>query len=328
MYQVIFMQICMNKDTIVKKHIAALTPVLLSHDPQHCKQQIETLTVKLSEQLSRNNKITYVLPAFPFKSPNPDNVIDCKKVDHAEYIALDKLASLLDEHSSFVVARDTDVFRYLFQIKYQGHEFGVTGDAIASYSEGLSQIISCLNNKYPGFAAQLRFVSFMQLLNEDAKGMDAATILREEQDARRSDLKLNCYRRSQNKGIKSTMGTFFKPILDEMQPEEKEKILDELAINVMLRTDYHQELINREYPDAIRLSVHKQFGTKKIGISLIPGCRRTPWVGTLVTRADGSMGMMLKAEIDPEHYVLAGEVISDNRTSYHYREVTQESAYQ
>ena len=90
------------------------------------------------------------------------------------------------------------------------------------------------------------------------------------------------------------------------------------AYTVIQRSKAWGELVEKYFPDAVRLSIHPQAcGSKKLGIKLIePDNWQTPWHGVAVL-VDGRYTLLKRAQAEslgahlvtrfgrPSHYVLA-----------------------
>jgi len=302
-----------NAATIIDRHVRKLEPIIISMDTTHRTRQIERLRASLERQLAAEGHITYVMPAFPQKSPNPNQVIDTDRADQAEYVALRTLTSLVDEHSYIIVATDGDVFLDLLRVSCNGQFMGFREEAAARFLRGLLEIVAELDRVFPGFSERLRFVSLGELLEMDSA--NARNFIRSEHERRAPTIKMCSHERFVYKGIRSTVDRCFGSLLCQMAEDAAEAVRHTLAFGVIVRSAIHGELISRKYPSAIRLSVHAQLGADKLGISLIPGTRVVPWNGVLVEKDDGTFAVVSREIVPEQEFTLVGEVLSENRSS-------------
>ncbi len=311
----------MSNAALITRQVEKISPLMRSFDQTHRQKQFEALRVNMERQLAHGGKITYVLPAFPFKSPNPDRVIDCKRADMAEAESLRNLAILVEENVEVHIMTDSRVFFDLFQVSHNGNTFGLEEAAVARFERGVYEIILEMDAQIPGMAEKLRRVPIEALMERVNITVGAAEFLRKEEDVRIPTIRMNCRTRSQYDGLKRTIGGYFQPILDIMDLAQGEQTLHRLTLSSIARTSAHSELITNAYPDALRLSIHVQFDTSRIGISLVPGCKQCPWNGVLVVKKDGSKSIVPKSKAEISGFALQGAVLSENRSDMHYAEI-------
>jgi pyoverdine/dityrosine biosynthesis protein Dit1 len=265
--------------------------------------------------------VTFVLPAFPGKSPNPAKVLG-PLPDMAERRALEFLQQLCDRirryyspgarvilcsdgrvFSDVVGMRDEDVTAYQHELSKMIAELGLT--SISTFN---------LDELYDG----LRFDQMRaQLMEQHGEPLDilqtAVSRGGKDQDCSVDDKeahRLYC-------GITRFL------LEDAMFPGQKksrtalQKECRTRAYEVIQRSKAWGELVEMRFPNAVRLSIHPQAcGSKKLGIRLIePDNWLTPWHGVAIdvggrfmllkrAQAEELGARLIHQEGRPSHYVL------------------------
>lgn len=279
---------------------------------------------KVIAAVAENMPVTFVLPAFPGKSPNPAKVLG-PLPDMAERLALEFLQGLCDRvkavyspgaqvilcadgrvFSDVVGMRDEDVTAYQLELSNMIEEMGLA--SISTFN---------LDEFYSGLSFDLMRAKLMERFGDDLSDIRrAVSIGGKDQDSSVDDKethRLYC-------GITRFL------LEDAMFPGQSktrsalQKDCRSRAYEVIQRSKAWGELVEARFPDAVRLSIHPQAcGSKKLGIRLIePDNWMTPWHGVAVDM--GGRFMLLKraqaeelgAELihhagRPSHYVLRTE---------------------
>ena len=274
----------------------------------------------------RNAKpITFVLPAFPGKSPNQSKVLG-PLPDMAEQLALEFLQQLCDRikevyapGAEIILCSDGRVFSDVV---------GMKENDVTDYQHELDRMISKLNLKNIS-TFNLDHLSngkdFIQLRKELMESFGIPIEYLREKILRGSRLVSHPEDKEAHRmycGITRFLvedSTFPGQVKTRsaIQKECKAK-----SYEVILRSNAWSELINQRFPDAVRLSIHPQTcGAKKLGIRLV-GTENwmTPWHGVAVKTNEE---FILLKRIEAEA-LGAKLIISENGRASHY-EVLNES---
>ncbi len=290
-----------------------------------CPSCLEPHLPSIIDALEQARPITFVLPAFPGKSPNKAKVLGVLP-DMAERRSLEFLAQLCERIQKFhapgariILCSDGRVFSDVV---------GIREDDVSAYQQELSQIIDELAltsistfNLEDVFAqgdfVQMREalmsqfgVSLEELKEKIRKGGDSSAALNEQEATQ-------MYR-----GITRFL---FEDSVYEGQLKSRTALQKESrnkAYEVIRRSNAWSELIAARFPGAIRLSIHPQIcSSKKLGIRLISNeSWMTPWHGVAVETDEGYI-LMKRAEAEalgaqliyssqgrPSHYKLSGHL--------------------
>ncbi len=276
---------------------------------------------KVASAIERGEPITFVLPAFPGKSPNPAKVLG-QLPDMAERRALEFLQQLCDRvkryhspgarvilcsdgrvFSDVIGMRDEDVTAYQDELSRLIREMGLT--SISTYN--LDDLYAGLD--FDRMRSQLmegHGDSLEDLRASVRRGGNAPDASADDREAHR----LYC-------GITRFL------VEDSMypgQPLSRSALQRECRIRayeVIQRSKAWGDLIEEIFPDAVRLSIHPQAcGAKKLGIRLIePDNWVTPWHGVAVdigdryillkrSQAEELGARLIDREGRPSHFVL------------------------
>ena len=275
---------------------------------------------KIISSILQGEPIKFVLPAFPGKSPNPAKVLG-PLPDMAERSALEFLQHLCDRiqlryspgaqiilcsdgrvFSDVVGMRDEDVTAYQDELSKMIAEQGLT--SLSTFN--LEELYSDLNFD------DMR-VHLMEQYGEPLEALKASVSRGKEADCSTEDQeshRLYC-------GITRFL---FEDALSPTQQQSRASLQKECrvrAYEVIQRSKAWGELVEVEFPDAVRLSIHPQgCGDKKLGIRLIePDNWQTPWHGVAVD-VEGRFVLLKRAQAEmiganlihrdgrPSHYVL------------------------
>jgi pyoverdine/dityrosine biosynthesis protein Dit1 len=277
---------------------------------------------KIMESIELGEPVSFVLPAFPGKSPNPEKVLGALP-DFAERLSLLFLASLCRKVKHYyapgiriLLCSDGRVFSDVV---------GMKESDVTAYQIELDRLIDelqladlstfNLDNHFGNLSfAQMReelmesYGTSLEMLRTKIQAGATSTGTLEEQEANRM------YR-----GITRFM---FEDSLFPGQTKSKTALQAEArakAYEVIRRSNAWSDLIAERFPRAVRLSIHPQgCGAKKLGIRLIADeSWMTPWHGVAIETPEGyvllkrSKAEALRAELvlspngRPSHYKLA-----------------------
>lgn len=293
-----------------------------------CQECLSPHLSRIISAIAQGQPITFVLPAFPGKSPNPAKVLG-PLPDMAERRALEFLQGLCDRikrhHSSgarIILCSDGRVF---------SDAVGMRDNDVTAYQEELFKMIEGLGltsistfnleELYEGLSFdQMR----SQLMEQYGEPLDAlkASVSRggKAQDCSAEDKETN----------RLYCGITRFLVEDVMFPGQKQsrtsiqKECRSRAYEVIQRSKAWGELVEMQFPNAVRLSIHPQScGAKKLGIrlsdfTLWPDNWQTPWHGVAVD-VDGRFMLLKRTQAEalgarlvhqggrPSHYVLTDE---------------------
>lgn len=253
----------------------------------NCLKCLDSHLEKIRLAIQNNCPITFILPAFPCKSPNLSKVLGALP-DFGEILALKNLQSLCEKIENvyapgarIIICSDGRVFSDII---------GAKEIDVSNYQKEISKIITEFNfknlslfnldqvNQAKDFFQLRQFLmknygeSYEQLRNKIQKG---ATI--EGSDSDRSINKMYC-------GI---IRFLFEDRCFGSRLESKKalhKIAKKNAILVIRRSNAWSRFIEEKFPSAVRLSIHPQScGSGKFGIKLIKNeVWMTPWHGVVL----------------------------------------------
>lgn len=292
-----------------------------------CERCLEPHLGKIVSAVSEGRPVTFVLPAFPGKSPNSAKVLG-PLPDMAERCALEFLQHLCDRirryyapgahmvlcsdgrvFSDVVGLRDEDVTNYQDEISNMIENLGLS--SLSTFN---------LEELYEGLNFDEMRTSLMEHHGEPVEMLQAAVSRGKAEDASVDDKeahRLYC-------GITRFL------VEDSMFPGQtrsRSSIQKECrvrAYSVVQRSKAWGELVEEQFPDAVRLSIHPQTcGSKKLGIRLIGfETWQTPWHAAAVHVGDRYM-LLKRSQAEalgahlvmrfgrPSHFVLTNpEVIA------------------
>lgn len=274
---------------------------------------------KVVSAMERGVPIPFVLPAFPGKSPNPSKVLGILP-DRAERQALEFLQKLCDRINQLyrpgvqmILCSDGRVFSDVV---------GLRDEDVTAYQVELSKMIVehrlrslstfHLEERYGGLSFDRMRRQLMKQYGGSLEELKASVKNSTEYD--QEVHRLYC-------GITRFL---FEDALFPGQTKSRnslQKDCRQRAYEVILRSKAWSSLIEDQFPDAVRLSIHPQdCGSKKLGIRLSdssfwPEGWQTPWhrvavdVGGRFVLLKRSQAEALGAELvesagRPSHYVL------------------------
>lgn len=274
-----------------QRNNAAENPV----NPSHLKPILKAVSEKLP--------IRMILPAFPGKSPNRQKTLG-PLPDLGEIQALHNIAKLchsIDKiypaGSCLVICSDGYCFADVVHIP---------DDDIAEYTEQIKKIIASFSE------ADIKFFDLKDCYPE-IKSMD---VRREElmvcEGESLCELRIRCKREDQMSAMFRGITKFLFEDYSGLQRYKdctKTQIQNQAKVNsyrVIQRSNAWSRLIERRFPDSVRLSIHPQYpSSPKIGIRLVDSADlwMTPWHSVAV-KENGSVRLVRRAQIDETKHVL------------------------
>jgi L-tyrosine isonitrile synthase len=275
---------------------------------------------KVISAIEQGKPITFVLPAFPGKSPNPAKVLGTLP-DMAERRALEFLGQLCERvrqvyapgarvilcsdgrvFSDAVGMREEDVTAYQREISRMIQELSL--DCISTFN---------LDDVYVGQSfAEMR----SQLMEQYGAPLEAL-----QAKVREGKVPGNRESEEANRMYCGITRFLVEDAMHPGQTQSRTSIQKECrvrAYEVIQKSNAWSELIAERFPDAVRLSIHPQAcGAKKLGIRLMEADSwMTPWHGVAVevsgkfvllkrSQAEALGARMVQTAGRPSHYELA-----------------------
>lgn len=241
------------------------------------------LLERVAQKMQQEEKLTFILPAFPAKSPSPEKTSGALP-DFGEVLALQNLQELCDRiemiyppgaeviicsdgrvFSDVVNVSDEDIDRYNDEIKNIIEEYKLS-----------SLSVFAMDDLYPTKSPdELRDLLF------DFYAMDIGEV--------RELVKTSENYRKLFNGIHRFLfedALYLNASLSKSQLHRETK---NRAYELMRRSDAWSGLLGEHFRDALRLSIHPHpLGHEKFGIKLVPSSNKwaTPWHNVVVKIKD------------------------------------------
>ncbi|KAL0632894.1 hypothetical protein Q9L58_008210 [Maublancomyces gigas] len=262
--------------------------------------------------------IHMVLPGFPFKSPNSVSKVFGTLPDKAEEFALAHLNALCKSigdvykgGAELTIVSDGLVYNDLL---------GVPDHNVWAYGQAVREIA-----REKGFD-KLKFARLHTLQNV---GTEPETLTEEiylkQATAFRENLQSGvptngvAEHLARDEDARATYNSYTSILTDDLANTDKADEEEVTAKKMIARGRAFAAVIQKTFPEAVRLSIHPGSGNNKFSISLFPICgpAATPWHTTLVFDLDGSVHTAHRATIEasPKH-----EVVCRNGKPWFFRE--------
>lgn len=270
----------MNTQILARKIFDVFTPFLRTHTSKKTCMHEKSMACfsyhlnKIEHLVSQHKKITFILPAFPAKSPNTEKT-QTHLPDLGEALSLQFLNSLCEEIYAFyapganiIICSDGRVFNDL--VKVNDDHVSAYSNAIKTFihTDNLKNITTYdLNDHYNSLShADIR----EKLLTEYAE-----TIL---------SLKDKIKNEFQSTLLFNGMHRFvyedYCNLFDTFSKNKLKKLSKAVTYQLMQRSNAWSQLLLKKFPEAIRLSIHPQdCQSEKLGIMLLNADNTwaTPW---------------------------------------------------
>lgn len=276
----------------ILKHIFHHRRLVSAIDPcgqQPCPLCLAPHLKKIQSFIEQRKPIHFILPAFPAKSPNPKKVLSSLP-DMGERVALQFLQSLCIQirdiyapgakitvcsdgrvFSDLVCVSDENVTAYGREIRNIINE--INADAIALFN--LEDVFSGLTFNEMRHELSLRYAESLE------------------------NLRLLVKNSPDYQNLFNGIHRFLCEDYLALQPYKTRNQIrtecKELAYSVIQRSNAWSSLVAKQFPQALRLSIHPQpYHSEKIGIHMIKTLDQwgTPWHNAVVH--DGNEFMLLK----------------------------------
>lgn len=257
-----------------------------------CQKCASAYLPKIISAVKQNEPVTFILPAFPGKSPNPEKVLG-PLPDYAERLSLHFLGTLCQRIKKIytpgikiVLCSDGRVFSDVV---------GMEEGNVTAYQLELEKLIkemsfadiSLFNLDY--FYKNLHFVQMRdELMKRYGQSLEVLK-LKIHNGAKPS---ASPDEQEANRMYSGITRFLFEDAMHAGQTKSRSAIQKESrskAYEVIRRSNAWSMLIAERFPEAVRLSIHPQTcGAKKLGIRLIGNeSWMTPWHGVAVKSKKG-----------------------------------------
>lgn len=227
------------------------------------------------EAFVRNEeKIHFILPAFPAKSPNQEKTLGAEP-DFGEVLALTSLQQLCDEikavhapGAEILICSDGRVFSDLV---------GVPDSIVSRYSRGIERIIE--QNEFMSLKT-FHLENAFQAEDFDEMREELVTTHGQKVEQIREETKASLAARWLFNGIHRFV---FEDKLGQAAHLSRERVrreAKEVTYKMIQRSNAWSRLVETIFAESVRLSIHPQVPqSAKIGIQLVPSENiwRTPW---------------------------------------------------
>lgn len=271
---------------------------------------------KIKHYIQNKQRIVMLLPAFPGKSPNRHKTLS-NQPDLAEYLALDELGALCKEI--------TKVYSHGVEIKICSDGY-VFSDLVripdAEVNDYTNSIYEYTKQHFPEdwFSVYDLADSYEEIAELDSAREELLIEYGESIYSLKDKIKNNAGDLAMYRGITRFLFEDFTG-LDSFQNTSKtqiQKLARQTAYRVIQRSNAWSDLIAKQFPDAVRLSIHPQMReSAKIGIKMIPNqdAWRTPWHSVAVKKGSEYF-LVSRAHIDESE----SRLIFSNGRPFYYRE--------
>lgn len=302
--------------------------------PAYCEDCLAPHLSKIIAAIEQGEPVTFVLPAFPGKSPNTAKVFG-PLPDMAERCALEFLQYLCDRvkryyepgariilcsdgrvFSDAVGMLDTDITRYQDEVAKMIENLGLT--SLSTFN---------LEELYEGFSFDEMRVTLMEQYGEPMEMLKASVSRGKNADASIED-------REANRLYCGITRFLVEDATHPGQTQSRTSIQKECRVRayaVIQRSKAWGNLVEKHFPSAVRLSIHPQScGSKKLGIRLIePDNWQTPWHGVAVqvgqrfmlmkrSQAEALGAQLVSRYGRPSHYILSTKEEQLKLTEVHH----------
>jgi pyoverdine/dityrosine biosynthesis protein Dit1 len=275
---------------------------------------------KILAAVKKNEPVTFILPVFPGKSPNPEKVLG-PLPDHAERLSLNFLGALCQRiksiykpgikiilcsdgrvFSDVVKMKESDVTDYQIEINRLIEELSLSDISVFN-----------LDHFYKG-------LHFVQMREELMKSFGQSLDFLKQKIRNGANLFATSDEQEANRMYSGITRFLFEDATHAGQSKSRSAVQKEARSNayeVIRRSNAWSELLSEHFPDAVRLSIHPQTcGAKKLGIRLIGNeSWMTPWHGVAV---EGNQGYTLLKRSEAEALGATLIYSTDGRPS-HYK---------
>jgi L-tyrosine isonitrile synthase len=229
---------------------------------------------KLAQLTEKGLPISFVLPAFPAKSPNNNKTMGYLP-DLGEYLALqflndlcEKIRNIYTPGAKIIICSDGRVFNDLVK---------VSDSEVNAYNQAIQQIISTegmTNITTFGLDDYYGNMSYEAMREKLINGHgDLLSVIK-------SQIKEHDSEKNLFNGIHRFIFEDHLTLMESISKNKLRELTKETAYQVIQRSHAWGAFVQKTFPSAVRLSIHPQCcGSEKLGIMLLKSKDRwaTPW---------------------------------------------------
>ncbi|WP_298623973.1 isocyanide synthase family protein [uncultured Legionella sp.] len=258
----------------------------------YCSKCTSPHLPQILSAVKQNKPITFILPAFPGKSPNPKKVLG-HLPDFAEQLSLRFLGNLCLQIKKIytpgikiMLCSDGRVFSDV--VGMMEHHVGAYQAELDNLIEEMA-LTSISTFNLDDFYQNIHFVQMrIELMNSYGSSLD---VLRKKVRNGTKPL-ASPDEQEANRMYRGITRFLFEDAMHQGQTKSRtaiQKEAREKAYEVIRRSNAWSRLLEVHFPEAVRLSIHPQTcGAKKLGIRLIGNeSWMTPWHGVAVENKNG-----------------------------------------
>lgn len=296
---------CGQGTSLIRSHTAIANKIMLEFmkfrrisqsnnlcETLDCEKCSSPHLLKIISSVRRNKPVTFVLPAFPGKSPNIQKVLG-PLPDYAEQLSLEFLGTLCRRIKKYyppgmkmILCSDGRVFSDVV---------GMREKNVTAYQIELDALIEELKiSDISTFNLDGIFegLSFTQMRDELMKVYGKSLDFLKYKIRSGAKISANSDQREANCMYRGMVRFLFEDAIYPGQTKTRSAIQRESrvkAYEVIRRSHAWSELIAERFPEAVRLSIHPQScGSQKLGIRLVANENwMTPWHGVAVESEAG-----------------------------------------
>ncbi|MGH3655457.1 MAG: L-tyrosine/L-tryptophan isonitrile synthase family protein [Micromonosporaceae bacterium] len=280
-------------------------------EPELCERCLSVHLARVLEYVALGEQVTFVLPGFPAKSPNPRKVLG-NLPDMAERLALrflsglcERVQELYQPGARVVLCSDGRIFT---------HVVPFSDSDVTAYRDGMEQLIATMGPDAP--------IALFHL-DHGSGATDYESLRQQLLDQYADDLEqVKAKVRGDSRARRKWLG-LTKFLFEDMRVpgyDGSNRALQQrarrAAYHLLQRSDAWSKLIADRFPKAVRLSIHPQpCASPKLGIHLMDTTNTwlTPWHGAAVEIAgrwslmhrEGAEALgadMVRVDGRPSHY--------------------------
>jgi pyoverdine/dityrosine biosynthesis protein Dit1 len=265
------------------------------------------LAKKIRDALSERDSISFILPAFPFKSRNIERKCIGELPDKAEEIAvrnLDNLGAKLSSVANTKIIVALDGFAYSDIV-------GVPSEAVIAYTSAIKAMLP-----------EPKVIEWLGAHETKSDGERFSRLLDEcyapSVEEIRSLIQSDPSAAQQYVGLKSFWKRDIHHSGNAFGSKERDRRAGDIAVRMMARNAAYSRYLSQNFPEAIRLSIHASHGRKgRFHINLLPDTEDTsggsPWHGAALKTSGGGWKVIRREQAEQEGHML---VYENGRPSY------------
>ncbi|KAK4061987.1 uncharacterized protein Triagg1_10150 [Trichoderma aggressivum f. europaeum] len=283
---------------------------------------------RVQKYVDGNAPIELVLPGFPWKSVNKAEKVLGALPDLGEELALGRLQNVCKDiqevyapgayvtiisdglvYSDLMGMSSEEIFEYGLNVRRMAEAKGYDRLKFMRIMNlvGISDSIQVTKEEYVGRVDESRR---MLVEKYTPKGFDAREAIANDPDIK---LTYNGYIKLLNRDLR------YSPVTaNDTTEEEYKQTVERVASDLITRGKAYAAIIDDNFPDHIRLSIHRSTGNNKLSFPLIPqpdGSSMTPWHCSVAVTSEGQFRTALAIDLRESF-----DVIEQDGRPYYFRD--------